>query len=1161
MVVSVKEMHAGTKYRYLLDTVADVEGVRELSGSAITAYYGAEGTPPGRWLGSGVAALGLTAGQLVTEQHMQRLFTRGVNPVDGTRLGRRFTTSGPRTSVSGFDFTFSPPKSLSAWWAVADHGTRERIYEAHQAALADTIAAMEARAARTRLGKAGAAQVETRGVVATAFDHWDSRAADPQLHTHVVVANVVQGPDGKWRTLDSRGALFPATVAFSELYDAVLADKVTAMLGVQWEERATGRGGKTRRFEIAGVPAELCEAFSTRTHDIDAETDRLAGLFRASRGHEPRPVDMIGLRQQATLATRPDKTVRPLTELVALWRDRAAAVLGHEPADLRPAGAAKRTPAQWLRAGDLAVAEFADKALKELEQSRTTWTTWNAMAATNRVLKEVRFASTADRLMVTDRVVEAIADRAIRLDGEDGLHVPAALRRADGTSAFTRTGGDRYTSPAILAAETRLLAAGQNQAGPRVDAGMAHQIATAPTSDGFHLSSDQAAAVTAIAASGRVVDILVGPAGTGKTTTLEQLRVAWEATHGPGSVRGLAPSAAAADVLADSLGIPTENTAKWLYETSTDRKADRKAKLAKARRSGQLRRARQIATNIDQWRVRSGELLIVDEASLAGTLALDELRAQAEAAGAKLVLVGDWAQLSAVDAGGAFGMLARDRDDVAELVEVRRFTETWEKNASTLLRVGEASALDAYTEHDRISSGTKNDMVAAVYAAWLADTAAGKMSMMIAADNALVSELNQRARSDLVAAGKVEAGGAVLHDGALAGRGDVIVTRTNDRRKSTGTRSWVKNGDLWEVVASHGDGSLTVKRDRNTQTITLDADYVAEHVELAYATTVHRAQGSTVDTAHALVTDTMTRELLYVAMTRAKNGNHAYVATTDDDDAHDHKHTHEAPTDARTVLAGILAHTGAPAAATEVAADAASGLRLDELIAQYEVIAQVAHADRWTQVLAAAGVEEVESDEARRRVVTLLRHLDAAGHDPATAAIGCARGGPLGDEPAGVLADRLDALIARLDAAGALAPARPRMIGGLVPAADDVTDPDLRRALTEREQRITAEVSRAVERQLAGLADAQQPWHREFGTPPATVEQRRTWMTGMAVVAAYRERAGITDAGDTLGPPPTDARLRVAYARAISARQKAIAVAETGSVQLGPRTPGRAVER
>lgn len=132
--------------------------------------------------------------------------------------------------------------------------------------------------------------------------------------------------------------------------------------------------------------------------------------------------------------------------------------------------------------------------------------------------------------------------------------------------------------------------------------------------------------------SGRVVDVLVGPAGAGKTTAMRALHRAWETEHGTGSVVGLAPSAVAAQVLADDLGISTENTAKW-WQTHQTTGATFEA----------------------------GQLVIVDEASLAGTLSLDRITGLAEWAGAKVLLVGDYGQLQSVDAGGAFSLLVLDR--------------------------------------------------------------------------------------------------------------------------------------------------------------------------------------------------------------------------------------------------------------------------------------------------------------------------------------------------------------------------------------------------------------------------------------------------------------------------------------------------------------------
>ncbi|MGK4029889.1 ATP-binding domain-containing protein, partial [Bacteroides uniformis] len=164
-----------------------------------------------------------------------------------------------------------------------------------------------------------------------------------------------------------------------------------------------------------------------------------------------------------------------------------------------------------------------------------------------------------------------------------------------------------------------------------------------------------------------------------------------------------------------------------------------------------------------------------------------------------------------------------------------------------------------------------------------------------------VSALNTRARTDRILQGDVAVDGVKLHDGNEASRGDLIITRENNRRLSLG-RSWVKNGDRWHVAYANDDGSLTVRRAvaKWRTTITLPASYVAEYVELGYAVTAHRAQGSTVDTAHAVVhSPEVTRESLYVAMTRGRESNRVYVAT-DEHHLEEHQHREDLQNTARS---------------------------------------------------------------------------------------------------------------------------------------------------------------------------------------------------------------------------------------------------------------------
>jgi len=283
VTMSIRRMSLGAGYRYLMSSVARADGSGHAA-SALTRYYAESGTPPGRFLGRGLAGLndghGVAVGSAVSEQHLFRMLRMLQDPVSGEQLGRSPRRAGAAYidscgvmrkaphPVAGFDLTFSAPKSVSVAWAVADETTQGLIYTAHQRALEHVIAYAEEHVFSSRSGKAGVVQEDIAGVVATAFDHWDSRAGDPQLHTHVVVMNWVQTSDGLWRTLDSRG-LFRSTVGLSEMYNGVLSDYLTAALGWGWE--ACGRRhSDVPKYEVAGVSERLREEFSRRSTDIEA---------------------------------------------------------------------------------------------------------------------------------------------------------------------------------------------------------------------------------------------------------------------------------------------------------------------------------------------------------------------------------------------------------------------------------------------------------------------------------------------------------------------------------------------------------------------------------------------------------------------------------------------------------------------------------------------------------------------------------------------------------------------------------------------------------------------------------------------------------------------------------------------------------------------------
>jgi len=688
-----------------------------------------------------------------------------------------------------------------------------------------------------------------------------------------------------------------------------------------------------------------------------------------------------------------------------------------------------------------------------------------------------------------------------------------------------------YTTQALLDAEARLLDAGRRLGAPAVSVATVAAVAEAnlPGRD-YPLSVDQALAVEKITTAGRRLDVLVGPAGTGKSTTMAGLRAAWEAAHGSGSVIGLAPSAAAAEVLGAELGIPAENTAKWLTEwrrvpglIERREHLTRRLPVRPGLQSAAAARVRAQVAALDEAiaarSLRAGQLVIVDEASLAGTFALDELTTAAGAAGAKVILVGDWAQLSAVDAGGAFGLLVRDRGDLApQLSDVRRFHAAWEKAASVELRLGRPGAIDAYQAHGRVLGGERTEMLDALYAAWKTDIAAGRSSLMIAPDTATAAELNHRARAERVAAGVVADAGATLAGGQTAGVGDEVVTRQNDRLLATGRR-WVKNGDRWTVTATNVDGSMAVRRlDGGHGEVVLPADYAAHHVELAYASTAHRAQGRTVESAHAIVSATTTREVLYVSATRGRESNRLYVDTCYDPEPATSYEGALEPQDVREVLTAVLANEGAEVSAHEAISraqhDAGSWVTLH---AEYQTIAAAAQADRWEALLDRSGLTPDQLDDIRRSdahgpLLAAFRDAEAQGLDVETTVpkLVQVRTFAGSEDVASVLHGRVDRWAA---SAGSRRRASENLIAGLVPRTLGITDPDMARALTERHEAMEQRARALAEEAVASSAS----WTRQLGPRPSDPATGEHWIQSASTIAAYRERWDIS-AAEPLGP-------------------------------------------
>lgn len=818
------------------------------------------------------------------------------------RISRQQTTA-----VAGYDLTFSPVKSVSTLWAIAPREVAEVIEQAHADAVADVLAWIEEHATYSRTGRHGVAQVDTRGLLAASFTHRDSRAGDPDLHTHVAVSNKVQTSDGRWLALDGR-PLYANAVAASERYNTRIEAFLIERLGVRFAERPGTEPGKRSVREIVGIDGPLPRLWSSRRAAIDARRAALAAAFQTDHGRPPTTREAIQLAQQANLETRPAKhEPRTHAEQRASWRTEALTVLGDEqqidryvsralhPTG-RPAGP-DVTPAWVDTMGAATVTRVA--------LTRATWQETHLRAEAER-----RARHAGVRACDLDRVVDDIVIRAtsppashcLTATVEDGE--PAVLRRVDGTSVYETGGSSQYSSDEVLTAERTVLDAAQRFDGHVTPSTAVEEAVRNAGVTGPALNTGRTQFVRTLATSGARVQVAVAPAGTGKTTALRTLAAAWRA--GGGRVIGLAPSAAASSVLREQLTDSTDSVAKFVHATQT-------------------------GLDIPEWltTLGPGSLVVVDEAGAATTQDLAVVVTTVLAAGGSVRLVGDDQQLGPVGAGGLLTDLARVHG-AAHLDEVVRFThpDTGAPNlvegaASLALRDGDPAALGYYADHGRVHVGDLSSCVDQVYAAWSVDRSAGRDPLMLAPTRDLVRELNTRARTDRLASEGSARREVTFADGTKASAGDVVISRRNDRTLSNGSAGWVTNGDRWTIAAVRPSGALDVVHTATAALTTLPPDYVASHLTLGYATTVHSAQGVTADSSYTVVAGTESRQLLYVALTRGRHTNHAFVAVTADGDAHN-AITRDGvlPPTALDVLQRVLSRDTAPRSATTTVAEA-----------------------------------------------------------------------------------------------------------------------------------------------------------------------------------------------------------------------------------------------
>ena len=802
---------------------------------ALPSYYLDTDEPAGRWQGRGAELLGLQ-GEIQDADFLDIM--AGIHPRSGgATLGRAYGEE----SVRGFDITASAPKSVSTLFALGDPFVRAEVLAAHDAAVAAMVRWVEEHA-HTRYRIDGQISiVDAEGIIAATFRQHTSRALDPQVHTHVVIANRVRSPDSRWLALDARTIKLDQRT-LSAIYHATLRAQLTTNLGIEWRPVENGIA------EMADVPEVVLEEFSARTADIARRTDEKLDRFIDTFDRDPTPRERWGLEREAVIDSRPAKAHNvDAAALHEQWTGQVQA-LGLDPVRVAetPIGTQR-----LRRLNGKARDQVVDTAVGSLAETQSSW----RPAELTREIAAALPSNLAIDPTEIPSIVDSIATWAIRdRCVEISRPVPdGAMVRKDGRPVTESVADRVVTTSEILAQEERLLAWAERR--------MSHipvDSADAPKRAAVELSVPQAETAAAVAGDAHLV-LVVGPAGTGKTTAL---RPAIAQLHADGRVVfGAAPSAAAAQVLGVETGVAADTIDKLLTEHSLERPP----------------------THL--YDLPAGATVVVDEAGMVATTTLDRLAALADNKAWRIALVGDPMQFSAVGRSGMYQHLI-DTHGAIELNQVHRFTNPWERDASLRLRRGDPTVAHLYDLEGRLHGGTATRMERQALDAWWTARNNGETVVLAAPTNDTVTRLNHAAQQRRIDAGHLDPDSwHVEANGYRFCAGDEITTRQNDRQLHTDHGLMIRNRDQWAIETVHRNGDLTVTG--QTGTVRLPAHYVQHHVELAYAQTSHATQGRTVDRSILMLDGPTDIRGIYVPMTRGRHHNDAYIVTSGEQTALD----------------------------------------------------------------------------------------------------------------------------------------------------------------------------------------------------------------------------------------------------------------------------------
>jgi conjugative relaxase-like TrwC/TraI family protein len=765
----------------------------------------------------------------------------------------RLTGAHSVPTVAAYDVTFCAPKSVSLLFALGDPEVSNEVRNATDAAIGAALPVLEAAACQVRRGRGGHTVLDGDGFVAAAFRHRTSRAGDPHLHTHVLLTNIAHCPDDdKWSALDGR-PIYSWLAPVGCLYEAHLRWELSCRLGVEWTSVRNGIA------DVAGIPRPVLREFSTRRKEIEAHL-------------EEHGFDSAKAAQLATYATRRPKDTSADPEGLSLsWWDRAEALgFDTEALDATLGQVGLQRPPH----PESPAAKQLYEALARPDGLTASRSTFGQREVIKAICDALPAGGSVDSVLaLVDGFLRSPHVLPVCLDDRS-----AVITRNDGKSIAARTDEHRWTTPEMLATEGRLLAGAQARRNTDIAVATGTSIERA-IANHETLGAEQAAMVRQICSSGDGVEIVEGGAGAGKTYALAVARHAWE-TSGH-QVLGCALAAQAAKQLQAGAGIPSQTIDRLLAGIERQ------------------------TTALDATTV-----LVVDEAAMVGTRKLARLLDHAQQAGSKVVLVGDPCQLPEIEAGGAFRGL-QGRLGASVLTDNRRQTSAWERDTLAGLRAGDAGrAFDDYLDHERVHRfPTGAEVREQLVEAWASARFDGHEVLMVAARHAEVDDLNRRARHlrrDQCEIGEDE----IVLRGRPFARGDDVLALRNDYKLGVlnGTRATVEQIDTTRqelVLVGSDDQQLTVPF----------AYAESGYLTHGYATTVHKAQGATVDRCFILADETMTREHVYTALSRGRHGNDLYIVG--DDQRTEDRHAAEVHRDALDAVRGIFGRSATKRLATD----------------------------------------------------------------------------------------------------------------------------------------------------------------------------------------------------------------------------------------------------